>query len=176
MARRQAISLPKEANSTLRSSRRQTEKERAGGPTAVPAFCHHAAHSAASHLDVWRTLSTTGMEKKRMAWGPGVGWGGGGGGWTTTGPDATHPPAICQNLGGYWQFGRGGGGGFPRWGGLRATHYYHMHTSRGDVCLGVWGFGGMYVKALGLHLSRGRAPNARSSLRNRRHLYRAPSR
>ena len=33
-----------------------------------------------------------------------------------------------------------GGGGFPRWGGLRATHYYHMHTSRGDVCLGrVWG-------------------------------------
>ena len=33
-----------------------------------------------------------------------------------------------------------GGRGFPRWGGLRAAHYYHMHTSRGDVCLGrVWG-------------------------------------
>ena len=31
-------------------------------------------------------------------------------------------------------FGRGGG--VPRWGGLHATHYYHMHTSRGDVCLG----------------------------------------
>ena len=37
------------------------------------------------------------------------------------------------------------GGGFPKWGGLRVTHYYHMHTSRGDVCLGVWGYGGMYV-------------------------------
>ena len=70
-----------------------------------------------------------------------------------------HPdPAICQNLGG-WRGGLGGGiwggggrlegvwggggaavgGGGPK-GGLRATHYYHMHTSRGDVCLGrVWG-------------------------------------
>ena len=38
-----------------------------------------------------------------------------------------------------------GGGGFPRWGGLRATHYYHMHTSWGDVCLGVWGYGGRYA-------------------------------
>ena len=38
------------------------------------------------------------------------------------------------------------GGGSQGWrGGLRATHYYHMHTSRGDVCLGVWGYGGMYV-------------------------------
>ena len=37
------------------------------------------------------------------------------------------------------------GGGVPRWGGLRATHHYHMHTSTGDVCLGVWGYGGMYV-------------------------------
>ena len=47
---------------------------------------------------------------------------------------------------GVWGFGGlAGGGGFPRWGGLRATHYYHMHTSRGDVCLGVWGYGGMYV-------------------------------
>ena len=37
-----------------------------------------------------------------------------------------------------------GGGG---WGGLRATHYYHMHTSWGGgvVCLGVWGYGGMYA-------------------------------
>ena len=32
------------------------------------------------------------------------------------------------------------GGGSQGGGGLRATHYYHMHTSRGDVCLGqVWG-------------------------------------
>ena len=82
------------------------------------------------------------------------------GGATTTGPDATPPPpAICQNLrgggggggavgaggggrregggrGGYWQLGRGEGG-------LRATHYYHMHTSRG--CLGAWEYRGMYA-------------------------------
>ena len=37
------------------------------------------------------------------------------------------------------------GVGFPRWGGLCATHYYDMHTSRGDMCLGVWGYGDMYV-------------------------------
>ena len=41
--------------------------------------------------------------------------------------------------------GSAGGGGVPKVGGLRATHYYHMHTSWGDVCLGVWGYGGMYV-------------------------------
>ena len=34
-------------------------------------------------------------------------------------------------MGGYWQLGRGGG--------LRATHYHHMHTSRGGVCLGGMG-------------------------------------
>ena len=34
------------------------------------------------------------------------------------------------------------GGGFPTWGGLHETHYYHMHTSLG-VC--VWGFGGTEV-------------------------------
>ena len=43
------------------------------------------------------------------------------GGATTAGPDATPPPAICQNLQGggsagglggrYWQLGRWGGGG-----------------------------------------------------------------
>ena len=51
---------------------------------------------------------------------------------------------VCGGEGN-WRFGRGGG--FPRWGGggLRATHYHHMHTSRGDVCLGVWGYGGTYV-------------------------------
>ena len=49
------------------------------------------------------------------------GLGGGGGGW-------------LEGL------GRGSPGGVPKvGGGLRATHYYHMHTSRVDVCLG--GFG-----------------------------------
>ena len=51
---------------------------------------------------------------------------------------------LGGSAGGY----RGGisaGGGFPRWGGLRATHYYHMHTSWGVVCLGVGGYGGMYA-------------------------------
>ena len=67
---------------------------------------------------------------------------------TTTGPDATPPQLSVKTLGGVGG-GRlegvcGGGGrlegGFPRWWGLCATHYYHMHTSRGDVCLGrVWG-------------------------------------
>ena len=41
----------------------------------------------------------------------------------------------------------------PPWGrvskplkkGLRATHYFHMHTSRGCVCLGAWGYRGMYA-------------------------------
>ena len=47
-------------------------------------------------------------------------------------------------LGGVWGGFRPWGGGFPRWGGLRATHYYHMHTSWGVVCLGVGGYGGMY--------------------------------
>ena len=69
-----------------------------------------------------------------------------------------HPPSYLSKLGGgggaVWGGSAGGcrggcsaagGGGFPRWGGLRATHYYHMHTSRGDVCLGVWGYGGMYA-------------------------------
>ena len=37
------------------------------------------------------------------------------------------------------QTNREGGGG----GGLHATHYYHMHTSRG--CLGAWGYRGMYA-------------------------------
>ena len=86
------------------------------------------------------------------------------GGATTNGPDATPPPPkyLSKRGGGlgdqFWGgFGLrvcGGGGGFGRkagvpkvggGGGLRATHYYHMHTSRGDVCLGVWGYRGMYV-------------------------------
>ena len=63
-------------------------------------------------------------------------------------------PGYLSKLGGGGlgggQFGGGwlegvGGRGFPRWGGLHATHYYHMHTSWGDVCLGVWGYGGVYA-------------------------------
>ena len=67
----------------------------------------------------------------------------------------------------------------PRWRGLHTTYYSHMHTSRRDVCLGVRGYGGMYVILVlsclcrGLHLSRGRAPNVGSSLRNKCHLYSA---
>ena len=38
--------------------------------------------------------------------------------------------------GGIGSLARGGGG-------LHATHYYHMHTSRG--CLGAWGYRGMYA-------------------------------
>ena len=55
------------------------------------------------------------------------------------------PPAICdRTLGGGGVAGGWGGWG-PKVGGLRAAHYYHMHTSRGDVCLGLWGYGGMYM-------------------------------
>ena len=72
------------------------------------------------------------------------------GGATTTGPDATYPPAICQYSGGGGAGGSCGGGrlggvggisaggGGPK-GGLRATHYYHMHTSWGGRVSGGWG-------------------------------------
>ena len=81
----------------------------------------------------------------------------------------TPPPAICENLGGGGGGGLGvvvgggrlgdvgggfqpRGGGVPRWGGLRVTHYYHRHTSRRDVCLRVWGYGGMHaIIALSRH-------------------------
>ena len=44
-------------------------------------------------------------------------WGTRGGGGTTTGPDATHPPTIFQNLGrGSW--GGGGPAGDPGGGGM----------------------------------------------------------
>ena len=83
------------------------------------------------------------------------------GGATTNGPDATTPQLSVETWGGGGGLGGSGGGGVgwgggfrvwgggARWGGLRATHYYDMHTSRGGVCLGVWGYGGMYaIKAL----------------------------
>ena len=55
---------------------------------------------------------------RRRLEGGGLGGGGGGGG----------SAGGCRG-----GFGCGGGGGSPRWGDLRTTHYYHMHTSRGDV-------------------------------------------
>ena len=74
------------------------------------------------------------------------------GGATTTGPDATPPQLSVKTCGGGGGGSWGGGGvggkgaGIGRLvggGGLRATHYYHMHTSRG--CLGAWGYRGMYA-------------------------------
>ena len=105
---------------------------------------------------------------------------------TTTGPDATHPPSYLSKLGGGGGGGGGQGvdlgwgrlggvgggfrpgGGVPRWGGLRATHYYHMHTSWGVVCLGVGGYGGMYAI---IALSR---PCREESLKGRRVAPRPP--
>ena len=52
---------------------------------------------------------------------------------------------VGWRVGGGGVGGSAGGGGKVGGGGLCATHYYHMHTSRGDVCLGAWGSGGMYV-------------------------------
>ena len=37
------------------------------------------------------------------------------------------------------------GGGSQGGGGGRTTHYYHTHTPRGHVCLGAWGYRGMYA-------------------------------
>ena len=66
--------------------------------------------------------------------------GGGGGGRLHPILMQNQPPSYLSKLGA-GSIG-GSAGGFPRWGGLRATHYYHMHTSGGDVCLGVWSYGG----------------------------------
>ena len=66
-------------------------------------------------------------------------WGSDYGGASTVSPDATHPPAICQNLWGGGQLGRGGIGSSAGGSQDSATHYYHMHTSRVCVCLGAWG-------------------------------------
>ena len=47
---------------------------------------------------------------------------------------SSHSGSLCFDW--PWE----GGGGFQGGGGLHATHNNHMHTSRGDVCLGrVWG-------------------------------------
>ena len=87
------------------------------------------------------------------------------GGATTTGPDATRPPAICQNsgrggggggggqgvvLGGGGQLGGvggdfGRGGGFPKVGGLARDPLLPHAYLLGGVCLWGWGYGGMYA-------------------------------
>ena len=70
-----------------------------------------------------------------------------------------NPPAsYLSKLAGGGGLGQGGGrrkgggevlvaqgGGSEEGGGLRATHYCHMHTSRVCVCLGAWGYRGMYA-------------------------------
>ena len=66
-------------------------------------------------------------------WGGGGG-GGGGGGW---GGAVWGGGGRLEGVGGL--FGPRGGGS-QGGGGLCATHYYHMHTSRG-----FWGFGGSEV-------------------------------
>ena len=53
------------------------------------------------------------------------------------GPAPVGGGGSAGGLGGVLVARPGGGGG------LRATHHYHMHTSRG--CLGAWGYRGMYA-------------------------------
>ena len=68
------------------------------------------------------------------------------------------------------------GGGFRRWGGLRVTHYNHMHTSRGEVCLGAWGFGGMYVIIVLSRLCREESlKGSMHKKKNRRHWRHGPN-
>ena len=57
-----------------------------------------------------------------------------------------HPPpqlSVKTCRGGEGAVGAGVLAAWLGGGGLHATHYYHMHTSRG--CLGTWGHGGMYA-------------------------------
>ena len=58
----------------------------------------------------------------------------GGGGATTTGPDATQPPAICQNLRGSWgdSHTRTGPGRPPPWGGGGGGHW-RGGSGRGEL-------------------------------------------
>ena len=77
------------------------------------------------------------------------------GGATTIGPDATHPPAICQNLRGGGQLEQGGSaagwggggtlaarrGGGPKRGGEAARDLLLSHAYLKGVCV----FGGMGV-------------------------------
>ena len=69
--------------------------------------------------------NTTSVPKHRLS----PGGGGGGGDYNLM----RHPPSYLPKLAG------GGGLAARPGGGLRATHYYHMHTSRGCVRLGGMG-------------------------------------
>ena len=71
---------------------------RTGGATADMTKCISDSASTLSplHTSIWCTPPT-----KKSMHSRGV---------TTTGPDATHPPTICQNWGGGPARGRGGGG------------------------------------------------------------------
>ena len=78
---------------------------------------------------------------------------GGGGGQLQSVRMRPTPRLSVKTCGGGGGVGRrlGGGcigssaGGSQGGGGLCTTHYYHMHTSRVCVCLGAWGYRGMYA-------------------------------
>ena len=92
----------------------------------------------------------------------------------------TPPPSYLSKLagGGGGQLGGGlagggggvggtaGRGGVSKGEGLRATHYYHMHTSRGDMCLGAWGYRGMYAIIALSHLC---LEESQKGLKDQRH-------
>ena len=71
-----------------------------------------------------------------LKFGPTGGGGGGGVNWRVLGGGSAGGCVWGVRLEGVWGGVRLLEGG----GGLRVTQYYHMHTSRGNVCLGwVWG-------------------------------------
>ena len=72
----------------------------------------------------------------------------------------------------------GGGGGVPKVGGLRATHYYHMHTFRGG-CVSGAGLGKLLVAVVKQGLQMGKCVHSGCgdlSLCNKQHLLSASSR
>ena len=91
------------------------------------------------------------------------------GGATTTGADATPPPSYLPKLAGGGAVGTGGVGGRGGGGGLRTTHYYLMHTSRVCVCLGAWGYRGMYAIIAISRLCREGSLKGLKGLRDQRH-------
>ena len=71
----------------------------------------------------------------------------------------------------------GRGGGVPKVGGPRATHYYHMHTSRGG-CVSRAGLGKLLLPFVKQGLQMGRCVHSGRgdlSLCNKRNLLSAPS-
>ena len=89
----------------------------------------------------------------------------------TTGTTDTPPHKLfAKPCGGGGVGGGGGGGLIGSWarggGGVRATHYYLMHTSRVCVCLGAWGHRGMYAI---IAISRLRREESLKGLKDQRH-------